>query len=352
MTTMSKAPLRSAALAAAVSALLVSSAGMASGPADAARKHFNAGLVARGAGHWDEAYAEFTRAYLLSKEPRYVANLGLAELKVGKPRAAVAHLSSFLREAIDASDEDRMLIAKLLLEARSKLGALRVRVDEPGVEVLVDGVVVGRGPLMEVLVEPGPRRVTARKPGVRFATETVDVRPGDAPREMRIGREVAGVGPVESHGAGGATKPAERPTNWKPWAIAGSAVVSAAGFGLGAGMVLHANGLASEANATAKKAEEEARKELWETPLEAGDPRTVEVCAGVRQEMCDSYDSLSARHAEAVRWATAGFIVGGVAAAATITLLLLPNAEQKRSSMTVLPVLGDGVRGIGVVGSF
>ncbi len=352
MRVLSNTPGRSVALATAFSSLLLSGSAHSSGPAGAttecashstAAQHFDAGIAARKAGQWDAAYAEFSAAWALSRHPRVAASLGQAELEVGKYRDAAEHLSYFLRQAVGASAADRDAITSLFLEARAKIGALRIRADDPGVEVLVDGVVVGTTPLVtDVFVDPGRRTITARKQGFAFVSEAIEVAPGDAVREMRIQERrqetegvVPGPGPVPRPGPG----QREGALEWRPWAIGGGAILTTAGLVAGIGMTARANYWSREAD------------EQWAS-LERQVPQNESVCTGDRTATCGDVIKKRENQDEVENAAKAGFVVGGVALAATLAVVFWPEKRGQRASVMVLPAVGSGESGVRVLGSF
>ena len=164
------------------------SASPAPAPPPEADRLYDEGRAEAKAGHLDKARDLYLRSWRIRKHWQVAASLGRIEHDTGKFRDAAEHLSYFLKEAPKGTDEAvRRAGQEMLDRARAKVGALSITVNQAGAEVLVDGVVVGKAPLGEVLfVEPGPVFVEARlekfaatkvsRVGMAGTVENVDLR--------------------------------------------------------------------------------------------------------------------------------------------------------------------------------
>jgi hypothetical protein len=124
---------------------------------------YNDGVNAAKNGDWKTAYESFLAAWKIRQHPQLAANLGRAELNLGKHRDAAEHLAYFLREAKGIGKNDQAMARLLLNQAKRRVATVTVTVTRPGAEVLVDGLVVGVSPLAgEVFIEPGAHRFEAR----------------------------------------------------------------------------------------------------------------------------------------------------------------------------------------------
>jgi hypothetical protein len=150
---------------------------------DKARQLYEEGLAASKKGQLAEARVSFLAAFSLNKHWQIAGNLADSEIQLGKFRDGAEHALYYLRNA----PPDRRDRAEALLKlATSKIGVLRVVVDQAGAEVLVGETVVGRAPLAEaVFVEPGKHVVTARFAGRDDATQAVELGAG-ATKEISI----------------------------------------------------------------------------------------------------------------------------------------------------------------------
>lgn len=132
-----------------------------------------------------EALESFRKAYQLNHSPRAVAQMGLAEIALGRWVEAAGHLEEALAQTADP------WVAKHLATLNESYGLVRKRVGEldipggpPGAAIAVDGVVVGSLPLAKPLrVRSGECRITVSAPGYEAVTRTVDVAAGQLTRE-------------------------------------------------------------------------------------------------------------------------------------------------------------------------
>jgi PEGA domain-containing protein len=139
-----------------------------------AREAFDRGVMLFEAKNPSGAFAEFERAYELSKDPRLLFNMALADRDQRRFARAVSLLQ---REQVEGAG---VLSAEELTVVRRALAAflpfttlLTVDCDQPGASVFVDDAPVGTTPLAEpVRVDVGERRVSARKDGFRDASAT------------------------------------------------------------------------------------------------------------------------------------------------------------------------------------
>ena len=128
-----------------------------------ARQRFKEGVALFDKGKFEEARVAFVQAYALKKHPVVLLNLAQSELKSGHPVAAARHFSQFLRENKDAKPAEIKLATDGLKEARNKTARIRLQVDIPFAEVLIDGESVGQTPLPEAVdVNPGENHVEVK----------------------------------------------------------------------------------------------------------------------------------------------------------------------------------------------
>jgi hypothetical protein len=142
--------------------------------AEAARARVKEGIALYGKKKYDRAYAAFLQAHALTKNTTILINLGVTALKLGHPREAAGHFDRFLKEAKDATPEQKARADKGLADARSALGAIEVTAPESA-EISVDGEPAGRAPLLAPIdVLPGRHEVTSTtNAGTKSETVTV-----------------------------------------------------------------------------------------------------------------------------------------------------------------------------------
>jgi hypothetical protein len=302
-----------------------------------ATRLYEQGVKAVRASQWEQAREAFGAAFRLKPHYQIAANLGRAELRAGKPREAAEHLAFFLREAKDeVADEDLQAARQLLLEARSKLAAVRVQVDTVGAEVFVDGETLGRSPLTEpVYLDPGNRRFEARKLGLEPVWKEMDVAAGTAPVvALRLSPPPvvvlpSALGPVAPEG--------EQKSRWKPWGIGIGAGVAAVGLGVGIGF--------SVASSSQNQRVVEGLHEL-----QAKTPQNEPVCS---KWGCGPLVDLAQERDKNRNVAIAGFVVGGVGAAGALAAALWkPRAPGAGARPTTGLSVAPFHRGLLVNGSF
>jgi hypothetical protein len=117
-------------------------------PKALARQHYARGVALANAGDYDQALAEFTRAYELVPHYAVLYNVGQAYLELGRTVKAVESLEQYLRlGAASIPPERRRQVEAELATLSAELAAIQVTVDEEGAQISVDGEPVGRAPL-------------------------------------------------------------------------------------------------------------------------------------------------------------------------------------------------------------
>lgn len=320
-------------------------AGSAQPPdADKVKRLYAEGSKAADLKQWEKARALFDEAFKLDPRPKIAANLGRAELKVGKAREAAEHLEYFLREDKEADAEAREAVQEVLDEATAKIGTLRVTVDVDGAEVFVGDRKVGTAPIKRsIFVEPGGYTVEARLAGKTPVSQKVGLGAGSKlDVDLRFEGPKAGTGSVGVMGPEGKGKaiPETEPA-WRKPAIFGGIGLAVVGIGVGVGFSVAALG---------KNDEVEAERDRLRYSTVQGQ----EICSGEADPRCATLVGfLDARDAYR-NLAIAGYVVGGLATAGTLAVLLSgpkksAKGDQKSpSTLMVVPSLGGFV----VTGTF
>ncbi len=132
-----------------------------------ARARFKEGVEAFDKGKYEEARLAFLQAYALKKHPAVLLNLAQSSARSNHPLEAAKYFQQFLKEAPNASPQQRKDAEAGLAEVRKKLGRIEV-VAPPGTEIAVDDQKVGTTPLDPIDVEPGTHTV-------KSPTQTVTV---------------------------------------------------------------------------------------------------------------------------------------------------------------------------------
>lgn len=140
---------------------------------------YDDGMAAVKQEDWQKAYDAFNAAWKIKRHYQIGAQLGRAELKLGKYRDAAEHLSFLLREARDLSADDRALVRRMLNEATAKIGTLRILVNREGAQIFINSAAAGTSPIdRELYVAPGTITVEARLGREGTRKVTVELEPG------------------------------------------------------------------------------------------------------------------------------------------------------------------------------
>ncbi len=186
--------LRPALVAAATTlafALPVVAVAQPAGDTAEAGQRFSAGVALYNEADYAAALVEFKRAYAIAPNFVVLYNIGQTHFQLQDYAAAYTVLTQFLREAPGGAAHHAEVTATVE-QLKGRVGKIDVSTTEPGAEVTIDEVVVGKTPLpAPVLVSIGRRKVTVTAPGMQPQTRTIDVAAGDTIRQ-----EVALVAPV------------------------------------------------------------------------------------------------------------------------------------------------------------
>ena len=132
-----------------------------------------------------EALESFRKAYDLNHSPRAAAQMGLAEVALGRWIEAAGHLEEAMARSTDP------WVAKNMATLNESYGRVRQRVGEleilggpPQATIAVEGAVVGTLPLAKpIRVRSGDCRFVVTAPGYESVSRTVDVAAGQLTRE-------------------------------------------------------------------------------------------------------------------------------------------------------------------------
>lgn len=143
-------------------------------PADA-KKQWDTAVSLAQRNQWDAARAAFLQAYELSKNPRVLFNVAVAEKNLGRYAAAIELLRRELAEGKGQLSPDETNEINAAISGLEKyVMTITVEVSEPGAKVFVDQDEVGVSPLKApITVAIGSHIVRASKAGFADAQERV-----------------------------------------------------------------------------------------------------------------------------------------------------------------------------------
>jgi hypothetical protein len=321
---------------------------------DKARELYNAGSDALQKGRWGEAHANLLAAWSLKKHHQIAGNLAAVEVQLGRYREAAEHLAYYLREAPATKQKERQSAQALLIDARKHLGALTIKVEPTGAEVLVDGAVVGKAPLSgEVFVEPGKWTIEARLDGYTTARTTVEMAAGssrevpltlvgvEAKSDADVPRAVGASGVAVKSGSPSARKGEGKETGEKgpnKGVIIAGIGASVVAVGMGVGFAIGSNVNAGEAD------EKLAALLRQGGPKPCSIPELLGTCREIddRNRASDTFTDVSI-------WS---FVAGGLLGVGTAIYVLVPRRSEPTSAVRALPVVVDGGGGVVVVGGW
>jgi hypothetical protein len=132
-----------------------------------ARTSYDIGKILYRDGDHAGALAKFRRAYELTADPRLLWNMAACEKNLRRYRRVLLLVERYLADGKDKLTAEDVAQARAFMDAvRQLVSEVRVDVNEPGAEVLLDDEPVGTSPLSSpILVDIGSHRFRARKAG-------------------------------------------------------------------------------------------------------------------------------------------------------------------------------------------
>ena len=304
---------------------------------------------------WTEAESVYRQAWERQRSFKIAANLALVELKLGKARDAAEHLDFALRNLPpDAPNltEARAHLERMLAEARTRVGAAAVQVDESGAKVLVDGELVGRTPLDGPLfLTVGSHTIRIEKEGFRAVTKELTAAAGESYDVLlKLGRPQPDASPPVAVAPRAAPMDSARSTSSSLRTVVliseAALTLTAAGFGIAYAV---------------ERSDQVDQADYFSYQLSETYPGDTTICnpsAQARPPECAGLESARDRANELAKMETVAFITAGVLAAGTVaTYFLWPansRSEQghRGAGLSVAVSVRPDLRGVGVAGSF
>jgi len=276
-----------------------------------------------------DAETMYRAAFELRQSFEIAGNLGDVEMIQGKPREAAEHLAFALREfPPSGKPAQKEALRKRLREAAALIGTVKVTVNMPDAEVVLDGKAIGKSPIeQEFYVDRGQHVLEARFAGHEPAKETITATSGSTHDVSLTLKKIEPPKPppkpvVSGPEAGGGDAPKKNVI-----LIIGGAMVSVAAVATGVGLTVAANGKADDA--VALKGVMDGRGAPLCNAYLPSDNETASQCSALREMLSDKGTYTNT--------AVVAYVVGGLAAAGTAVYALWP-APKSRKSMVVRPV--------------
>lgn len=123
----------------------------------------------------------FEKALAKKRSTEIVAHLAATEMQLSRYREAAEHLDLFLREATDASPDDRAMAQGMLDDCKKKIGTATVQLSVSDAVVTLDGKAVAPTALTgTIYVNPGKRVFEAKAQGYKSTRQEIDFAAGTA----------------------------------------------------------------------------------------------------------------------------------------------------------------------------
>lgn len=147
---------------------------------DRARRHFETGALLYAEENFEGALAAFEESYSLRPVPVVLFNVAQTLRRLNRYDEAIDAYQRYLEDEPDLPAERRTAVRSTVAELSRALAEVSIDTDVAGVQIEVDGRVVGMTPLDAPLrLAAGQRQIVARRDGYLTVRETLRVAPGE-----------------------------------------------------------------------------------------------------------------------------------------------------------------------------
>lgn len=291
---------------------------------------------------WAKALELFKQAREFMPHWMVVANLGEAELMIGRSRDAAENLDWALEEASKTKNDVSALqiLQDKLDQAKAKVVTVQLKVGDAGVDLYVDGVFVGKSPMKRaVYVEPGRRLFEGRWGSGQVVKEEIEFAKGGMSREVRLGdRKDAPIHQEER----------DKERRAPAWVFGVGGGVGGIGLGMGVGFLLLRKQAAEDADLYGNSVKARGTQEVAAGKLVCADAAFV--------ADCKEHERLKSLPNTYKTGAIVAFSVGGALVLGTVALAVVPPLVWKKKASTglvdVSPIVGTRYQGMQVSGAF
>jgi hypothetical protein len=146
-----------------------------------AGERFKHGTELYSDGEYSVALAEFERAYALVPDYRVLYNIGQVNIQLGQYARALVTLKEYVTRGAGELSADRIKSVQGDLDMLAgRTAAIVLEVEPEGVEVTIDGKIVGTTPVADpVVVDVGERRIDLKRAGFVAQGQTLSLAGGD-----------------------------------------------------------------------------------------------------------------------------------------------------------------------------
>jgi hypothetical protein len=279
---------------------------------------------------WAKARTAYIAAWAVLKHWSLAASLGDVELRMGLHQEAAEHLALML--TMSPPEDARKSGTAMLVEAKKQIATVDLRIEPAGTDVSVNGEFRGKSPLPTTLfLKPGTHSVELKKVGFLSRGKTLDVKAGSSEIVTLTLDPDTSTGPKGPEGPQGPEGPKKVPPPepapvWPTIVLAGASV---AGIGLGI----------TFAALSAQK---------------ASDIDDTTTCPNPVSLAClDEVDELRSAGTSFQIGSIVSFVVGGLAGVGALSYAIVSNSsDEPAATVSVLPLVGPGFAGAGLLGTF
>jgi hypothetical protein len=273
-----------------------------------ARQHYEEATKHYDLGHWDEAIAEYEKAYELRPDPSFLYNLAQVNRRKGDARKALDLYKNYLRK--DPKSPKRE-------EVEEKIAALQKQIDESAAKI-------GAAPIEPVPAAPAAP-VGVATPGHEPAGQPEPAAPPPAPLppvpSSASAATVAAPSPAGSALAPVTAKASTAPSPGRGLRIAGIVCGS-----VGAGSIIAGAVFGLRARSLSNKV------------------------AGANK--FNPSDQSAGQRAETLQWTFYGIGAGAIVAGGVLYYLGLRAAQPTSAAVSLGPMVGPGTAGLSAMGVF
>jgi hypothetical protein len=288
-------------------------------------------------GKFAEAEKAYKEAFALKPVYDIAGNLAMSEFAQSKHRDAAEHLALAIRLfPVTGEPATREQMQKTFDQCKGHVGSVKVEIATVrGAQVSVDGKVFGEAPLADDLfLDPGHHTISVTAKGYKDASKSVDVQKGIA---SVVKLDLVLLPPEVVVKNGPEAPPPPPPRSKKPAIALG--VVAAVALGVGGALL----GVGSGKKGDASTLHDQILGDKDACVPSAGNFDAAR-CPTLKSQLDSAYTLQN------VGGVT--MVIGGAAAIAAVTYLLLPAPRHKESPLKVAPVAGREQSGFVVSGSF
>ena len=290
-----------------------------------ARRLFDEATALERQSAWREASEKLDAALAIKETPGLHFHRAHCAEQLGELVLAARHYSkseAMIRAGAKAPDVEELLVAaRARVLARVPRVTVALPSDVRGATLEIDGIPVSSESGTPVLLDPGRHRIVARAPGRRDFEMEIALAEGQTQTLEVVLTEPRSTEPPSAVPRDAKTESQSSALGAREFVLIGEATLAVAGLATGIGFSI----AKSDASDRAERAQED---------VDPTNPSGASGCPDVNPAACAELEDANADGKQASRFATVGFVVAGVGAAATVlTWTLWPSEPRVAASV-------------------